>query len=202
MGDACDTGAPFVALLMPPLEAMAALCSVINVALLARRSVWNFAFGLVTVALYGVVFFDARLYAVAGLQLVFFVAQIAGLNAWRHAPEIAGEIAIRALPFRLWAGVISGGAVLSMVLELALRQTDAAAPIMDGGIAGFSIVAQLLTNGRYVQSWPVWAAVNGVSILLYTGQQLWLTAGLSIVLLGIALAGWRHWAQQMTTPTP
>ena len=184
------------------LEAVAALCAVANVGLLARRSVWNFGFGLVSVTLYGIVFLDARLYAVAGLQAVFFAAQIAGLIAWRRAPAAGGEVAVRALPTKGWSMVIVGGVIVGTALALLLGRTDAAAPIMDGGIAGFSLVAQVLTNGRYVQSWPVWAAVNGISVLLYAGQQLWLTAGLSVVLVGIALAGWRHWTRQAATPAP
>ena len=184
------------------LESLAALFSVINVALLARRSVWNFAFGLVAVALYAFVFLDARLYAVAGLQMVFLAAQIAGVIAWRRAPASAGEMAVRPLPRRHWLGVIGIGLGSSAILTVILRHTDAAAPMMDGYIAGFSLMAQGLTNGRYTQSWPLWTAINAASIALYAGQSLWFTAALSVILLVIALVGWRQWARHVPTTVP
>ena len=177
------------------LEALAALCGLLNIALLARRSVWNYPFGMAMVAIYAGIFISARLYAVAGLQLFFFLAQVIGLWAWWRAPAAAGEVAVRAMPARWWPAVMAGGVAGSAGLALLLRQTDAAAPWADGTVAAFSLVAQLLTNGRYVESWPLWVGVNLLSVGLYASQMLWLTAGLYVVFLGIALWSWRLWAR-------
>ncbi|MFX7965294.1 nicotinamide mononucleotide transporter, partial [Acinetobacter baumannii] len=46
---------------MTPLEAVAAVLVLVNVALVARRSLWNYPVGLAAVTLYGVIFFRARL---------------------------------------------------------------------------------------------------------------------------------------------
>jgi nicotinamide mononucleotide transporter len=178
---------------MNGLEAMAALCGVINAVLLARRSVWNFPFGMAMVTLYAIVFFNARLYAVAGLQLFFFIAQIIGLIAWTRAPADAGETEIRAMPPRWWLPVLLAGLGLSAALAWLLGRTDAASPLVDGSVAGFSLVAQGLTNGRYLQSWPLWVAINIVSVMLYAGQNLWLTAALYALLLAISLYSWWRW---------
>jgi nicotinamide mononucleotide transporter len=178
---------------MSELEAIAAFCGVINSVLLARRSVWNFPFGMAMVALCAVVFFNARLYAVAGLQLFFFIAQVIGFIAWRRAPASAGETEIRTMPPHWWPPVIVSGLALSAGFALLLGRTDAAAPVTDGSVAAFSLVAQVLTNGRYLQSWPLWTAINIVSVALYAGQNLWLTAGLYAILLGIAVYCWWTW---------
>lgn len=178
---------------MSGLEVIAALCGVINSVLLARRSIWNFPFGMAMVALYAIVFFHARLYAVAGLQLFFFIAQVAGLIAWRRAPADAGETEIRTMPPAWWPAVIIAGLVLSALLAWLLGRTDAAAPVIDGSVAAFSLVAQVLTNGRYLQSWPLWGGINIVSVGLYAGQNLWLTAALYTLLLAISVYSWWHW---------
>jgi nicotinamide mononucleotide transporter len=178
---------------MNGLEAIAALCGVINSVLLARRSIWNFPFGMAMVALYAIVFFNARLYAVAGLQIFFFIAQIIGLVAWYRAPSATGETEIRDMPAGWWLPLIITGIALSACLALLLGRTDAAAPVTDGSVAAFSLVAQGLTNGRYLQSWPLWTGINIVSVALYAGQNLWLTAGLYAILLGIALYCWWSW---------
>lgn len=172
---------------------MAALCGVINSVLLARRSIWNFPFGMAMVTLYAIVFFNARLYAVAGLQIFFFIAQIIGLIAWYRAPLDGGETEIRTMPARWWLPVIITAISLSAALAWLLGRTDAAAPVVDGSVAGFSLVAQGLTNGRYLQSWPLWVAINIVSVALYAGQNLWLTAALYTLLLAISIYSWWQW---------
>ena len=58
---------------MDPLEIVAVVLGLANIALLVRRSIWNYPFGMAMVALYAVIFFDARLYGEAGLQGFFFV---------------------------------------------------------------------------------------------------------------------------------
>lgn len=180
-------------------EILAAGFGLANIALLARRSVWNYPCGMAMVAILAFVFLQARLYAVAGLQIFFLAAQVHGLWAWNRAPDRtadrAGTVTVRPLPRRGWALVLAGGVAACAVLGLALAETDAASPWLDGSVAGWSIVAQLLTNGRYLESWPIWVGINLVSIGLYASQSLWITAALYVAFLGGALYGWRSWQQ-------
>jgi nicotinamide mononucleotide transporter len=71
-----------------PVEAAAALLGLINVALVVRRSVWNYPFGLAMVTLYGVLFFEQRLYSDMLLQGFFFVIQLYGWVNWARAGQI------------------------------------------------------------------------------------------------------------------
>ncbi len=180
---------------MNPWEILAAGFGLANILLLARRSVWNYPCGMAMVAILGFVFVDARLYAVAGLQIFFFLAQAHGLWAWRPAPDDQGVVAVRRLPERGWPVVIGCGLAVSVLLALLLRETDAASPWADGSVAGWSVVAQLLINGRYVESWPIWVGINILSIGLYASQSLWVTAALYVAFLIGAVMGWRAWQQ-------
>jgi nicotinamide mononucleotide transporter len=177
-----------------PWEILAAGFGLANMLLLARRSVWNYPAGMVMVAILAGVFLQSKLYAVAGLQLFFFVAQAQGLWAWLRAPrQDDGAIDVRRMPRRGWQVVIGAGLGASVLLALLLHETDAAAPVTDGAVAGWSLVAQLLTNGRYLESWPVWVWVNILSVGLYASQALWVTAALYVVFLAVALFSWRLW---------
>ncbi len=63
---------------MTQIEWLAAALVLINVALVALRSVWNYPFALVAVSLYAVVFYDARLYSDMVLQGFFLVLNLYG----------------------------------------------------------------------------------------------------------------------------
>jgi len=182
---------------MNPWELLASAFGLANLLLLGRRSVWNYPCGMAMVAIFAVIFFQARLYAVAGLQIFFFAAQIQGLWAWSRVERHAGggdtAVPVRHLPARHWPLVLIAGALLSVGIALILRQTDAAAPIIDGSVAAWSLVAQALTNSRMVESWPLWVGINIASVALYAGQALWVTAGLYLLFLAIALYSWREW---------
>lgn len=180
---------------MNPWEILASAFGLANIVLLARRSVWNYPYGMAMVAILAAVFWQSRLYAVAGLQIFFFAAQAHGLISWLRAPAHDGQVAVRRLPRGGWAMVLAGGVAGSAILALLLAQTDAAAPIGDGAVAGWSLAAQLLTNLRMLESWPLWVGINIVSIWLCASQSLWITAALYVAFLVGSIWSWRLWHQ-------
>jgi nicotinamide mononucleotide transporter len=58
-----------------------------------------------------------------------------------------------------------------------------------------SIAGQLLLARKQVDNWPVWVAVNVVSVVLFAVKGLWLTAALYALFAALAVAGWRTWAR-------
>ena len=159
------------------LEWVAAGLGVVNVALVVRRSVWNYPFGLAMVSLYFFVFFEAKLYSDALLQIFFFVVKLYGWRNWVQAKRAAGEVPVGLLSARerlAWAAATLA-ASLAWGLGMA-RFTDAAAPIVDAGVAGFSIAAQILMARRKLENWVLWIAVDIVAIGLYASRGLALTA--------------------------
>ncbi|WP_313669546.1 nicotinamide riboside transporter PnuC [Sandarakinorhabdus sp.] len=178
---------------MNPWELAASAFGLANIMLLARRSVWNYPCGMAMVAIFAFVFWNSRLYAVAGLQVFFFLSQAQGLWMWLRAPADAGQVAVRRLPAMGWPVVLISGVIGSAVLAMLLAQTDAAAPVTDGAVAGWSLVAQVLINLRMLESWPLWVGINIVSVGLYASQALWVTAALYVVFLAGAIWSWRLW---------
>ncbi len=180
-----------------PLEFAAALLGVVNVALIVRRTVWNYPFGITMVSLYFFVFFEARLYSDALLQIFFLAVNLYGWHNWLQARRETGDIPVRLLSNRerlVWAG---GIAVASTAWGLVMHyRTDAAAPIVDAFVAGMSIGAQILMARRYLENWLVWIAVDVVAIGLYWSRDLRFTSGLYFILLLLSVAGYREWRAQ------
>ena len=183
---------------MSQLEWLAAVLVLINVALVAMRSVWNYPFALVAVSLYAVVFFEARLYSDALLQVFFLIVNLYGWHNWLQARRETGDIPVRLLGNRerlAWAG---GIAVASSAWGLVMHyRTDAAAPIVDAFVAGMSIGAQILMARRYLENWLVWIAVDIVAIGLYWSRDLRFTSGLYFILLLLSIAGYREWRARL-----
>ncbi|KQM22241.1 nicotinamide riboside transporter PnuC [Novosphingobium sp. Leaf2] len=179
-------------------EWIAALLGLANIALLVRRSVWNYPFGMAMVALYAVVFFQARLYGEAGLQLFFFAAQAWGWVLWRRAArrDLDGEaeVPVRWLSPLARLGWGAATAVLALNLGWVMhRFTDAALPYADAAIAGASIAAQILLGLRRIENWVVWIAIDVASIAVYIAKGLWPTAALYVVFLAMSALGLRTW---------
>lgn len=179
-------------------EWIAALLGLANIALLVRRSVWNYPFGMAMVALYAVVFFQARLYGEAGLQLFFFVAQAWGWVLWvraaRHDLDGEADVPVRwlsPLARLVWAAITT---VLALNLGWVMhRFTDAALPYADAAIAGASIAAQILLGLRRIENWIVWIAIDVASVAVYLAKGLWPTAALYLVFLAMSVLGLRTW---------
>ena len=57
------------------------------------------------------------------------------------------------------------------------------------------IVGLLMLARKRVENWPVWVAVNVVSVGLFAVKGLWLTVLLYSLFTALALAGWRAWTR-------
>jgi nicotinamide mononucleotide transporter len=181
---------------MNPLELIAVILGIANVGLLVRRSIWNYPFGMAMVALYFVIFREARLYGEAGLQVFFFVVQGWGWWLWARAGGLAETVAVTWMDWRARLAALALVAISAVGIGWAMaRFTDAAMPYADAAIAGGSVVAQVLLAMRRVENWALWIAVDVLSIGVYLMRGLNLTAGLYVVFLVLAAAGLREWAK-------
>jgi nicotinamide mononucleotide transporter len=181
---------------MNPLEIIAVTLGIANVGLLVRRSIWNYPFGMAMVALYLVIFWQARLYGEAVLQVFFFVVQGWGWWLWARAGGLAQMVAVEWMGWRARTAALVLVAASSLGIGWAMaRFTDAALPYADAAIAGASVVAQVLLAMRRVENWALWIAIDVLSVWVYVSRGLYLTAGLYVVFLGMAIAGLIAWAR-------
>ncbi|WP_294395285.1 nicotinamide riboside transporter PnuC [uncultured Sphingomonas sp.] len=177
-----------------PLEAVATALGVANIVLLVRRSIWNYPFGLAMVALYARIFFDARLYSDAILQLFFFAIQLYGWWSWWRAGGVRHAVAVERLtnPARV-AWVVMIAAVAALWGSIMRAYTDAAFPWWDAAIAVASIAAQVLLARRRIENWVLWILIDVAAIGLYFAKALYLTAGLYGLFLLLSITGLRQW---------
>jgi len=156
--------------------------------------------GLVYVAAFAVLFWQARLYAAAGLQVVYGGLAIYGWHAWLHGGEDHGVLRVSRAPRAGLVALLAGGALVALLLATFLgRLTDAALPISDATTTAFSLVAQALQTRKWIENWLLWILVDAGYVVMYLSQALYLTAVLYAAFLVLAVAGWRRWQRSMAS---
>jgi nicotinamide mononucleotide transporter len=179
------------------IEIAAALLGVINVLLVVRRSTWNYPFGIAMVSLYFFVFWDAKLYSDALLQVFFLLIQLYGWWAWFHAAHLDHGVAVGWMDWKGRLSWLAGTAVAVAVWGTGMaRLTDAAAPYPDATIAGLSVAAQILQSLRRVECWVLWIAVDALAIGLFAWRGLFVTSALYALFFVLAVVGLFEWRRR------
>ena len=177
------------------LEIVACLLGVAMVLANLRVKPVGWPLAIASSLLYGLLFVDSKLYGDAGLQVLFVVLAFWGWWQWlRGRGANGGALRVRTLGRRgrliAAAATLAGWPLLGLLL---MRATDSDVPFLDALPTVGSITGQWLLGRKYVENWPVWVAVNVVSIGLFAIKGLWLTVLLYAVFALLALAGWRAW---------
>lgn len=181
---------------MISLELVAVVLTLLAVYLTARQVLWCWPLAMVSVTLYAVVFYQAKLYADMGLQALYFGLAIYGWWAWRHGGEDHGELHVTLASTKMRLVLAGVGAVAGILLGQTLsRFTDASLPFMDSALTSFSIVGQWMQTRKLLEAWLVWLGVDVFYVGMFLYKGLYLTAGLYAVFLILAVMGylsWRH----------
>ncbi|UXY09586.1 nicotinamide riboside transporter PnuC [Kosakonia sp. ML.JS2a] len=201
------------------IEATGTLAGLLCIWLASLEKISNYAFGLINVTLFAIIFFQIQLYASLLLQLFFFAANIYGWYAWsRQTSQNEAALQIRWLPLSkaiTWLAicVLAIGlmtffidpvfAVLTKIAVAAMQtvginvamptlQPDAF-PFWDSCMMVLSIVAMILMTRKYVENWLLWVIINVISVVIFALQGVWAMSLEYMLLTFIALNGSRMW---------
>ena len=175
-------------------ELAAAVLSALGVWLTARRVVWCWPVGLVSVCLYAWVFADVRLYSDALLQGAFAAMLVYGWVRWSRHLDADGHVNVAPLARGPALTHLALGAVVALALGGAMHTwTDAALPWLDAALTAFSLVAQWWQARRHVAAWWLWIAVDVVYVGQYVVKDLHVTALLYVGFVVLAVIGLRAW---------
>lgn len=201
------------------IEAVGTIAGLLCIWLASLEKITNYAFGLINVTLFAIIFFQIQLYASLLLQLFFFAANVYGWYAWsRQTSQNQAELQIRWLPMPkalawLVACVVAIAlmtiyidpvfAVLTRVAVDTMQtlginvvmpelQPDAY-PFWDSCMMVLSIAAMVLMTRKYVENWLLWVIINVISVAIFALQGVYAMALEYLILTFIALNGSRMW---------
>ena len=183
---------------MTALELFGAILGALSVYLSVRQNIWSWPTAIINVTVYAVVFYHAKLYADAGLQVIYAVLSIYGWYEWLHGGERRTALRVTRTSPRLGAVltgiVLVGSAALGTLLS---RTTDAALPFMDSFLSSTSLVAQWMMTRKKLENWLVWIGVDVLYVGVFIYRHLYITAALYAVFLALAVRGYVDWRRSM-----
>ncbi len=186
---------------MNPLETIAALFGIVSVYLSVRQNIWSWPTAIVNVGLYTVVFYQSRLYADMGLQVVYIVISFYGWYQWLYGGMGHTELQVSRTSRGLGILLAAIGVVSTVLLGTLLhRTTNAAIPYLDSTTTSTSLVAQWMMTRKLLENWLVCVAVDVVYIGMFIYKSLYVTAMLYFVFLVLSIMGYRQWKATLREP--
>lgn len=174
----------------------------VGVWLTVRAHIWNFPIGIANNVFFLVLFWTARLYADASLQIVYLVLGFAGWWQWLHGGERRGARVMARVRAPLLLCLLLLIVPATWGLTLLLGHAHDIAPFWDALTTALSLAAQWLLNLKKFENWFFWMAADVVYVPLYFVKILYLTGIVYVLFLTMCVFGVRAWDRALRAPRP
>ena len=162
---------------MDVVGSIAGITGVLCVVLVAKGSIWNYAFGLVNVSLYAWISYKTALYGDAGLNALYYLPmQFIGWWQWRKRgaamseSESAGDgvqVKARRLDWSQRVLLVLGCFAAVTAVGFLLKYLGDPQPFKDSATTVLSIVAQALMALAFMEQWALWIITNVISVIMW-----------------------------------
>lgn len=184
-----------------------------SVWLIAKRKVLTWPVGIASVLLYMALFYQIRLYSDTLEQVYYLGASVYGWIIWNNSTKEDGKI--RDVTYSqkkevlLWV-IITG--ILSLLVGLlmgcvhllmpSLFPEAASFPFLDALTTIMSFTAMWLMARKKIESWIYWIIVDMIGIGLYYAKDVKFISLLYVILLLMAINGFRSWHKAQMQGAP
>lgn len=175
------------------LEIVGFVAGLASVWLYTRQNTWAWPVGIVNSLAWALLFWAARLYLDAGLQLVFVAIGVWGWWRWLRGGPGDERLRVRRASPRERVALAAVAVTGTGLFWWAMRVHDDAMPFWDAATTTGSLVAQYLLGRKILGTWWWWIAVDVAYVGMYTAQDLYLTAALQPLFIALCVAGLRAW---------
>jgi nicotinamide mononucleotide transporter len=162
-----------------------------------RQSLFTWPTGIATSLLYCLVFFNAGLYAMMGLQFYYLIISGYGWWSWKHGVNNRSgpaELKVTRTSGPLWLGIFVSSVILYLfVYSLLNKFTGSPILIGESLTTSLSIVATWMLARKKIEHWIIWIFIDLVSAGLYLQQGLYPTVFLFVGYALMAVIGLYEW---------
>lgn len=162
-----------------------------------KQKLWLWPVGLITSAVYIIVFYKSGFYADMALQVYYVVISVYGWWHWlsgRSENLKSNNLPITRLTAKLAITLFAVSVILWIAMWFVLSTfTDSQVPIGDSFTTALSIVATWMLARKIIEQWWVWGVVNLVSLSLYLYKGLYPTSVLFVFYTTMVFVGYIEW---------
>lgn len=180
------------------LELVAVLFGIAGVWLSVYEKISNWPVGIINVSLYAVLFVQQKLYANAGLQLVYLALSIYGWHQWLYGGAKKEALAVRRTHRELAIRLVGATLLIWAGLVVFTKLAGGAMPVLDSGTTAVSLVAEWMLARKLVENWAVWIGVDAVYVAMLLSDSLYLTAVNYAIYFVLAVVGYVQWRRLAT----
>lgn len=189
-------------LLVNKIEVLGAILGILYIRFSIRQNIFTWPTGILTSALYIIVFFNSALYASMMLQFYYVGISVYGWYYWLNGKRDDNKslLPIQTANKKLWIKLVVIFAVLYVIILFVLiRFSDSDVPYLDSLTTSLSIVATWMLAKKYIENWIIWIIADTVSVGLYIFKSLWPTVILFVVYTILAYFGYIEWKKDLKT---
>lgn len=202
------------------IEIFGAVTGIIYVFLEIRQTIWLWPIGIITSAVYILVFFTGKLYADMSLQGYYLVISFLGLYWWlkgtggaqkREEEKGRGgecekgrleedEKTLRVTRLKPGTGAFLGLifiALYAAMWYILSHFTDSPVPGWDSFLTSLSIIATWMLARKIYEHWFLWIVINFVAAVLFFTRGLYPTVILYIVYGIMSFIGLKEWRKNI-----
>ena len=193
---------------MSYIEFIGTIFYLASVILIAQKKMLTWPVGIISVILYGILFYQIQLYSDTIEQLYYLGASIYGWIYWNKHKKAKDD----SIPFHIsnkkhistWLLITGVGTIFMTIFMMKIHlllpsifSKPASFPFIDALTTVMSFVAMFLMAQKRVESWIYWIIVDVIGIGLYFTKDVKFISLLYVILLIIAIRGFFSWKSSL-----
>jgi nicotinamide mononucleotide transporter len=183
------------------VEVLGVITSLVYLYFSVKQIIWLWPFGILSSALFILIFFNSKFYADMGLQVYYLGVSIYGWRYWSRGSVDRNEMStlpVSRINRQLVLILSFIGIVIMLGIVYILKNfTDSDVPWGDGFTTAGSIVATWMLARKVLEHWLVWIFVDSVAAGLYFHKGLYPSFLLYTIYTVIAIAGYFQWKKSI-----
>jgi len=183
------------------VEVLGVITSLVYLYFSVRQIIWLWPFGIISSALFILIFFNSKFYADMGLQVYYLGVSIYGWIYWSRGAVDRNEkstLPVRRINRQLTLILsITGLVIMLGIVYILKNHTDSDVPWGDGFTTAGSIVATWMLARKVLEHWLVWVIVDSVAAGLYFYKGLYPSFLLYLIFTIIAVVGYFQWKRSL-----
>ena len=166
----------------------------------ASSSLW--IVNIIMSAIYTLIYFSEGIYALGCLSIYNILAAFYGILVWKYSKTSEQkELPITSIPKKVLVNSSIVMLLISTAFIYVLHKISDSGDLLyntlDGLASSATIISLYWLAKKYKEQWFGWIFVNFISVVLYLITGLYFTAGLYLIYIIVAVAGYKKWTQLM-----